>query len=249
MHPPATRTRALALIRAGHNDCEVARRTGIPRTTVRDWRRPRYYRHPDAPPSVTCPRCWDASRPMMFTDADYAHLLGLYLGDGHIVRQRRTYKLRLFLDSKYREIVQDSRHLLTRCFPYNDAGTAYAHEGRMTILSVHSRHMPCAFPQHGPGPKHLRPIELERWQETIIDTAPWEFLKGLIRSDGCSFINRTGPYEYLSYHFSNHSEDIIGLFCRTCDAVGLDYRRYRQAVRINRRASVARLQAEIGVKR
>jgi len=28
----------LALLRAGLNDCEISRRTGIPRATVRDWR-------------------------------------------------------------------------------------------------------------------------------------------------------------------------------------------------------------------
>ncbi len=97
--------------------------------------------------------------------------------------------------------------------------------------------------------KHTRRIELESWQAAILASAPWHFLKGSIRSDGCSFINRTGPYEYLSYGFSNHSEDILDLFCQTCDRVGLEYRRYARSVRINRRSSVARLKDKIGVKR
>lgn len=139
--------------------------------------------------------------------------------------------------------------MLGRCFPHNAVGTVFGHEGRMTVLSVHSQHFCCVFPQHGPGMKHMRRIVLEDWQETILEQAPWPFLKGCIRSDGCSFINRTGPYEYLSYGFSNYSRDIIDLFCKTCDRVGIEYRRYERSVRINRRGSVAEMTARIGVKR
>lgn len=249
MHSPAVREHALALIRSGLNDCQVARRTGIARTTIRDWRRPRYQPRDSGYQRVICPRCWTPSPPMSFEFGDYAELLGLYLGDGYVVHLARTCKFRLFLDSRHAAIVHESRDLLARCFRHNAVGTAFGHEGRMTILSVHSSHMPCIFPQHGPGMKHLRQIVLEDWQDEIIAREPWRFLKGCIRSDGCSFINRTGPYEYLSYQFSNHSSDIIGLFCETCDGVGLEYRRYARAVRINRRPSVARLKDKIGVKR
>jgi hypothetical protein len=247
MHSPAVRQRALALSRSGLNDCEIARRTGISRTTIRDWRRPRYVPRGDA--RVVCPRCWLLSPRMSFDPGDYAELLGLYLGDGHIVRLARTWRFRLFLDSRYKEIVDDSRALLRRCFPGQAVGTVLGHEGRMTVLSVHSSHLPCVFPQHGAGLKHKRPILLEAWQETIVADEPWRFLKGCIRSDGCSFINRTGPYEYLSYGFSNRSSDILDLFCQACEEAGLEYRRYAQAIRINRRPSVARLKDKIGVKR
>lgn len=253
MHSPAVREHALSLLHSGLNDCEVARRTGISRSTIRDWRRPRYIpsstSRAAARNSVTCPRCWQAGRPMAFTSEDYAELLGLYLGDGYVVRMPRTWRFQLYLDSKHTQIVRDSRALFRRCFPHNDVGTVYGHEGRMTVLSVYSAHLPCVFPQHGEGMKHLRQIVLDDWQRMIVEEAPWSFLKGCIRSDGCSFINRTGPYEYLSYQFANHSSDILDLFCATCDSVGLEYRRYAQAVRINRRRSVARLKDEIGIKR
>jgi Homeodomain-like domain len=246
MHPPDVRERALALVRAGLNDCEVARRTGISRTTIRDWRRPRYQPRRQV---ATCPRCWRPCPPMSFTPSDYSELLGLYLGDGHVVRLARTWRFRLFLDSRYTEIVCESRDLLRRCFPRNSVGTVFAHEERMTVLSVYSSHLECVFPQHGPGMKHTRRICLESWQDEIVAAAPWHFLKGCIRSDGCSFVNRTGPYEYLSYQFSNHSPDILDLFCQTCDLVGVEYRRYERSVRINRRSSVARLKDKIDVKR
>ena len=249
MHSSVVREQALALIQTGLNDCEVARRMGVPRTTVRDWRKPRYEPRATACQRVTCPRCWRASPPMSLYPDDYSELLGLYLGDGHIVQLARTWRFRLFLDSRYDEIVQQSRELLIRCFPHNAVGTVFGHEGRMTVLSVYSQHLCCLFPQHGQGMKHTRRIRLEDWQDAIVEQAPWSFLKGCIRSDGCSFINRTGPYQYLSYEFSNYSPDILNLFCETCDRVGLDYRRYTRAVRINRRPSVARLKAMIGVKR
>lgn len=63
-------------------------------------------------------------------------------------------------------------------------------------------------------------------------------------------MNRTGRYAYLSYHFANLSADILDLFCRACELVDVaDYRRYETAVRINRRASVACFEAEVGIKR
>jgi hypothetical protein len=249
MHSPAVRARAMELIHAGLNDCEVSRRTGIARTTIRDWRKPRYQARPNRPPIHPCPRCWQAAREMSFSPADYAELLGLYLGDGYVVRMPRTYRLRIFLDSRYPVVIADAKALLERCFPNNATGTVRAHDGRMTVLSVYSGHMPCLFPQHGPGVKHERSIHLEGWQQRIVDAEPWRFIRGCIRSDGCIFVNRTGPYEYVSYDFTNRSGDILDLFGRACETVGVEYRRYAKRIRIYRRPSVALMEANVGVKR
>jgi len=97
--------------------------------------------------------------------------------------------------------------------------------------------------------KHERRIALENWQERLVAEDAWAFLRGCISSDGCTFMNRTGRYEYLSYDFSNRSSDILDLFCRACDEVGVEYRRYANRVRIYRRASVALMEANVGVKR
>src|SRR5436189_5937213 len=96
VHCPAVRTEALRLAAAGVNDCEIARLLGIARTTVRDWRRTPYAKTRD---TATCPRCRRASRPMEFVGGDYAELLGVYLGDGCLSRQGRTWQLRISLDS------------------------------------------------------------------------------------------------------------------------------------------------------
>jgi LAGLIDADG-like domain len=219
---------------------------GIPRSTIRDWRKPTYTPKTQA---GICPRCWRAARRrIVFTDADYAELLGLYLGDGHIVRTGRSDRFRLFLDTRYSGIVSDARVLLERCFPEASVGLGHTAEGTTTVLSLYCTHLACLFPQHGPGRKHARSIELEGWQRAIVELKPWPFLRGLIRSDGCVFVNRTGPYKYVSYDFTNHSHDILRLFADACDLVGVQYRAYAKRVRIYRRGSVALMLRYVGIK-
>lgn len=185
---------------------------------------------------------------MVFTEPDYAELLGLYLGDGHIVRTGRSDRLRLFLDTRYEGITADAQSLLERCFPGHRVGRFRSRKGTTTILSVYSTHLACLLPQHGPGVKHERDIVLEDWQTAIVEGSPWTFLRGLIRSDGCVFVNRTGRYEYVSYEFSNRSAQIRALFMDACDCVDVSYRPYRRYVRIYRRESVALMQANVGGK-
>jgi hypothetical protein len=243
VHGPEVRTEALRLVAAGINDCEIARRLDVARTTVRDWRRPQYVSR-----LGRCPRCWHRIRRLEFSDHDYAELLGLYLGDGHISRSARTQRLRIFLDSKYPTIVSEADALLRRCFPQNPVGRVLFHDGAEVVLHVYCAHLSCLFPQHGPGKKHHRRIALEEWQRAIVAAAPWAFIRGCIRSDGCVFINRTGRYEYLSYGFANYSSDILDLVESTCLAQGLRPRRYERAIRLNRREDVARLLEHVGVK-
>ena len=138
--------------------------------------------------------------------------------------------------------------VLRDTFPENKVGVTFFKEGRVLVLHLYSRHLRCVFPQAGPGKKHRRRIVLADWQEDCIGAAPWALLRGLINSDGCSFINRTGPYEYLCYEFANHSQDILDLFCATCDRVAVEYRRYAKCVRIYKRPSVALLKSQVGVK-
>jgi hypothetical protein len=247
VHPLEVRSNALALIDRGLNDCEVARRTGIPRSTIRDWRAPTY-----VPQRVThglrCPRCWQpAYRRIQFADADYAELLGLYLGDGHIVRAGRTMRLRIFLDARYPGIVSDTRSILEECFPENGVSLCLLKE-TTAVLSLYSSHLPCLFPQHGRGKKHERRIVLDPWQERILQAEPWPFLRGCIRSDGCAFINRTGPYSYLSYEFCNYSDEIREVFTRACDQVEVRYRVNGTRVRICQRESVNLLAGNVGLK-
>lgn len=187
-------------------------------------------------------------KPITATTDDYSELLGLYLGDGHITQMARTQRLRLFLDASYSTIVAEAEALLQRVFPDNSVGRQTRHDGAMVVLFVYHRHLSCLLPQHAAGRKHLRSLALEPWQADLVAAAPWRFLRGCIRSDGCVFINRTGPYEYLSYDFTNHSRELLELFASTAELVGLHPRRYAKRVRLYRRADVRRLAVEVGTK-
>lgn len=241
----------MALVDAGINDCDVSRLTGVPRTTVRDMRAPAYVRKTR---QVTCPRCHRPGRELRFSAADYCELLGLYLGDGHITQTPRTQRLRITLDAKYPTIIAEALELLGRAFPNNSVGSHPQHGGTCIVVWVYCSHLSCLFPQHGQGPKHQRDIVLEDWQQQLVSVEPWPLIRGLIRSDGCSFVNRTGPYEYPSYAFSNCSEGVVDIFTAACRSVGLKLRtnfdpsRGIWHVRINRRLCVARVDEHVGKK-
>ena len=89
---------------------------------------------------------------------------------------------------------------------------------------------PRSFPQHGPGRKHERKIELAPWQREIVDEFPQEFVRGLLHSDGCRTVNRfttllpsgrVAEYAYPRWFFSNRSADIRALFCEYCERLGI----------------------------
>lgn len=119
------------------------------------------------------------------------------------------------------------------------------------------KHWLCLFPQHGPGRKHERRIELEDWQSEIVDTHPAEFLRGLFHSDGCRLINTVRRaaaggvkiYSYPRWQFSNRSEDILGLCSTTLDRLGVSWRRSSKVhISVSRRDGVAALDEAIGLK-
>ena len=180
--------------------------------------------------------------------ADYAELLGVYLGDGCIATAGRVERLRVSLDARYPMVVDDAEALLRRCFPHNRVGRVSADRGSTVILSTYHGHLSCLLPQHGSGRKHERRIALEPWQDAHVRASPWTFLRGCLRTDGCAFVNRTGPYEYLSYEFRNYSTDILRIFVTVCELVGLQPRRYATRVRLCRRADVALLLEHVGTK-
>lgn len=259
MHPPELRAEIKRLIAAGLNDCEVSRRTGIPRATVRDIRC-RKHQCDGAPSSPTsrfpgvCPRCWRPTPEIGFTSDDYAELLALYLGDGCISWLGRTYSLRIALDVKYPLIINETKALLEGCFPVNPVNVVVVKDSGCRQVCVYNLHLPCLFPQHGAGRKHDREIRLEPWQTEHVSIAPWAFIRGAIRTDGCVFVNRTGDYEYLSYGFVNRSGDIAQLVFDVCESVGLrprltlTERSQIWQLRINRRGDVARMLDHVGIK-
>jgi hypothetical protein len=233
----------------GLNHCQIARASGIPRSTLREWLQAPERALPAGPSCERCghdPHDFDA-----LPGADYAYLFGLYLGDGCISSQRkRIYRLRISMDARYPGIIAECARAMRAVLLASAVNVQYHQTARLAEIGSSSRAWPCYFPQHGPGRKHLRRIALEPWQEAIVDRETEAFLRGLVHSDGCRCINRvSGEYYYPRYLFSQVSEDIRALFCAACDRLGIEYRLNRwNSVSIARRASVARLDEFIGPK-
>jgi hypothetical protein len=184
----------------------------------------------------------------------YCYLLGLYLGDGHIARTPRVWRLRIFLDSAYPAIVQACETAMNALMPGQTAHVCRRRGMNCVEVGMYSKHWPCFFPQHGPGRKHTRHIRLTPWQQTLVRQAPQGLLRGLVHSDGCRIVatERKGNYERRAarYAFSNRSEDILTIFCETCDLLGIRWTRasaHQDA--IYRKASVAKLDEIVGPKR
>jgi hypothetical protein len=231
------------LIAAGMNDCAIARQLGIPRTTVRDWRR-RPQARPRLDSSTPCGVVHDFSS---LPPAAYSYVLGMYLGDGSISRNLRVWRLRITLDQKYPAIVERCCQALEILMPGQRA--SIVKRVGCVDVSLFSKHWPCLFPQHGPGKKHTRPIRLEPWQQALIDQATEEFVLGLIHSDGCRVVANDRGVMSIRYHFSNMSEDIHGLFTAALDKLGIPWTRSsKKIVSIYRKTATARLDEFVGPK-
>ena len=90
---------------------------------------------------------------------------------------------------------------------------------------------------------------LEPWTQAIVDQETKEFLTGLIHSDGCPVVANDRGVASIRYHFSNRSEDIIGLFTAALDSVGIHWTRStKYIVSVYRKADTARLDGFIGPK-
>jgi hypothetical protein len=238
------------LIEAGLNDCEIDRSLGIPRGTVRDWRhRGRRGLPPPLQPGrldPDCPRCGEGDLPQQ----RYAYLLGMYLGDGCLSEHRgRVFKLRISCCDRYPRIMEECAKAIRAIRARKTMPVFRTRRIGCTELSALWKHWVCLFPQHGPGPKHKRRIQLAHWQERIAKRHPDRLLRGLIHSDGCRSINRVNGYAYSRYQFSNRSIDIQEIFCRACDAYGVRWRQMnRYTISVARRADVAKLDLVVGPK-
>jgi hypothetical protein len=231
------------LVSAGLNDCEIARLTGIPRATVRDWRANRRWLIPQP-----------AEPDLAGLPDSYVYLLGLYLGDGCLsTHPRGVFKLRVALDERYPGIIDECSRAMQDLLSGNRPNVQRLRLSRAVEVNIYSTRLPLFFPQHGPGRKHDRRITLTEWQQELVSRRPGLLLRGLIHSDGCRFTNtvrhKKKIYEYPRYNFSNRSADIKRIFCDACDCLGIEWRvMNRWNISVARRASVARLDEFVGPK-
>jgi hypothetical protein len=256
-HPPHFTVRSMEEIRLvqalhneGLNQCEIARRTGIPRGTIRDWVTgavPKRVRRAGA----GCPRCGhDLHDPQTLPAREYSYLLGMYLGDGCIsMHARGVHRLRIVLDMRYPKVIAKCAAAMRAVLPMNTVLIRDRVSGNAAEVGAYSKQWPCLFPQHGPGWKHKRQIVLTDWQRDIVGRNPQALIRGLIHSDGCRVSNRSNGRVYPRYFFDQVSDDIRGIFCDACDALGIAWRQSRwKTISIARAESVAVLDSFVGPK-
>ena len=243
--------KVVELAAAGLSPYAIARITGIPRETIRHW-------IAGGAESVLADRLLvscDGKQCAAVSAAPhrpYAYLLGQYLGDGHIATHRRgVHRLVITCCDWYPDIVLECENAMRLALPRNRVSSRK--RPGVVAVSSYSKHWPCLFPQHGPGPKHMRPISLVEWQCALVREHTWAFIRGLIHSDGCRAINRvngrTRQYAYPRYFFSNESDDIRALFGWACDLVGVEWRHNRRnSISVARRESVELLDLFVGPK-
>ncbi|MGW2209070.1 transcriptional regulator [Streptomyces sp. NPDC001781] len=257
MYDLGTRERALALVAQGRSLSSVSRETGISRSAIRCWQTriaplPRMRSDP-------CSLCGPTGEPPE-DKASYSYLLGLYLGDGCISPDRKAgYYLRIACCDSWPGLIDAC---VTAVETINPSGKACRVQAvGYTSVVGYSRHWRCLFPQHGPGKKHERAITLEPWQQALVDAHPWDFVRGLIHSDGCRITNWTTRliggerrrYEYPRYFFTNISTDIRRLFTDTLDRLGVEWTQCTRNGRpvhisVARKASVALMDVHVGPK-
>lgn len=255
MYSSQVRLKALALMDGGSSLRAISMSTGVNRATLRDWRD-----HPEKALALRaiCPRCGDAPA-LPEPRADYAYLLGLYLGDGCISvaghPAKGVWKLRIMCAGAWPGLVEECVRAMRAVRPGNKV-MMQRKQGCVEVLSC-SWHWPCLFPQHGPGKKHTRQIELRSWQQCIVSEFPGDFARGLFHSDGCRGVNRVRrklavgerTYEYSRYLFVNQSADILRLCGQTLDLLGVAWRFSKpNTISVARKEAVARLDEFVGPK-
>lgn len=246
----------MVLVAHGQSLRAVSLATGIARSTLREWRE-----NPEKLVSArrnTCPRCPGIGAAVE-PQRDYAYLLGLYLGDGCLSRQgpasKGVWKLRITCADAWPGLIDECTKTMLAVRPGNSV-TKIQRDGCVEVVS-YSKHWPCLFPQHGPGRKHERRIELGSWQQEIVVSHPGDFARGLFHSDGCRLINRVRRpvqggdrwYEYPRYLFVNRSADIHRLCGEALDRLGVAWRFSKPTtISVARREAVARLDEFVGPK-
>ncbi|QPP09409.1 helix-turn-helix domain-containing protein [Streptomyces bathyalis] len=255
-HAPSLRAEALALLRQGLRNSIVAERLGVPVGTVGWWlHEDRKDRGIVVERQHDCPRCQN----LPIDGPAYSYLLGLYLGDGHIVAKHKQNHLSIYCCDGWPGLIAAAEDAMRKVI--TGAGTGRRMKIGCTEVKSYTKHWKCLFPQHGPGRKHERRIVLTDWQQEIVNEHPWNLVRGLIHSDGCRITNWTTRmvagkrkrYEYPRYFFTNKSDDIRKIYTDTLDRVGVEWKTNARGsdpyhISVARRASVALMDAQVGPK-
>jgi hypothetical protein len=137
-----------ALVATGLNDCWIARLTGIPRSTIREWRAKRRWSNVREESRESCD---GAVHDFDRLPRSYVYLLGLYLGDGCLSSHHRgVFRLRVVLDSRYPAIVAECADAMHDLLPGNRPGVLLKHGENAVEVGIYSKHLPCFFRSTAP---------------------------------------------------------------------------------------------------
>ena len=188
----------------------------------------------------------------------YCYLLGAYLGDGTVSPGSQSWTLRVINDRRYQSVSREILTAMDATFPDSSARMWPSRASKADLLQIAHPAIPRAFPQHGPGRKHTRPIFLADWQRELTHAHPAALVRGLIHSDGCRTVNhvrttlpsgRVADYHYVRYFFTNHSADIRAIFVEHCALLGVRVTRSNpRNLSMSRRDGVAILEQVVGPK-
>ena len=148
------------------------------------------------------------------------------------------WSLQIINDRRYPDISAEILDAMRLTFSSATARGRPSWAGQSDVLHIADPAIARAFPQHGPGRKHTRPIVLADWQRALTHAHPAAPIRGLIHSDGCRCANRfqttlpggrVADYSYVRYFFTNHSADIRGIFVEHCGLLGIRVTRSKPA--------------------
>src|SRR5829696_3707741 len=240
----------LALFGTGRSDYEIARITGVPRSTRPEMATQPVSDPPEAPrlqrlaaderPPLQL-RTWAVPRRRPHRRSEQPAVVPKDLSRREVSVPRRRSG-----DELRKRLQRSSSALHLGCGEPGDPPTLEPGP-------------PGRLPQHGPGRKHDRPIVLTAWQRELTQVHPGALVRGLIHSDGCRTINRfttklpsgrTQEYAYPRYFFSNESADIRAIFCEHAEVLGVRWSQSnRRNISISDKKSVAILDEVVGPKR
>lgn len=165
MRDAALRSEVRRLRDTGLTYARISARLGVPPTTVHRWatREPVVELQP-------CPVEQDGDA-LTRANACYGYLLGQYLGDGHLVTSARVPVLRIYTCTDYPAIVEEVSSAISMLRGREPGTVRPRHSDRVVTLQSFWMHWPCLLPQHGSGRKHERSIQLEAWQQELVDAS------------------------------------------------------------------------------
>src|ERR1700722_2431384 len=139
----------------GLNDCEIARQLKIPRGTIRDMiKKPNYHNNKPKANIANTNLLNSLQNPITQEDEDlqktFAYVLSMYLGDGCLsLHRRKVYRLRVSLDAKYPNIINQAQQAVQILMPRNKVSLVqvpYKGKPSCTVVSCWSKDWTKLFP-------------------------------------------------------------------------------------------------------